>query len=270
SWYVPPPSVRVNATGGRPGARFSFSPMTRLLFCSSTSVSAVAVLLVTVKVIGPALAVLWSSAQVPPLSPVRVIATCDTPFFTGATPACCAHAGTEAQAAALPTIRKVRVSLVHGMRSSLGKPGGGFADRRGGRANGRHRAAAQPEKTAQGHGRHGEGGDSEKDGQLHRPEIPFGAGGGDRVHQSAVGDPDRREAADVPGYVVGSRVLLRIQPHGNAAAGKVNDLIQGKRGRCGGRTQTVIEAPHLGRDTIMLVLLRLAVRQRQGGAAGVF
>jgi iron uptake system component EfeO len=41
---------------GRPGARFSFSPRMRLSLISSTSVSAVAVLLVTEKVIGPAFA----------------------------------------------------------------------------------------------------------------------------------------------------------------------------------------------------------------------
>src|SRR5581483_5587923 len=45
---------------------------------------AVAVLLVTAKVTGPACAVLWSRLQVPPLSPVKVMLTWEAPFATGA------------------------------------------------------------------------------------------------------------------------------------------------------------------------------------------
>jgi hypothetical protein len=59
----------------------------RLSLCSSTSVIAVAVLLVTVNVTGPAFAVLLSMLQVPPPSLVMLIATCDTPFDTAAVPA---------------------------------------------------------------------------------------------------------------------------------------------------------------------------------------
>ena len=71
----------MNVVAGRPGARFSFSPRIRSWLSNSTSLMPGALSFLTVKVIGPAAAVAWSTEQ--SLS-VRVMATWAAPFLTGA------------------------------------------------------------------------------------------------------------------------------------------------------------------------------------------
>src|SRR5690242_2886491 len=177
----------VKLTVGSPGARFSFSPRMRLLLITSISVMAVAVLLVTEKVIGPAAALLWSTTQLPPLSPVSVIATCEAPFATGAgelSARASEAPGTAASRMTSPAVvMEEEVGLVRGMSRSFcgrtvdttGALGGalgvalGLGTGRDGLGN-----TARPDE-ADGDGRHQEEcRERERDRQLRGPKPPLG------------------------------------------------------------------------------------------------